>query len=219
MSRLNSKTLTVAGILLVILALLFLATPLLRTAGVTGRTGTGLTRRFNNNGSGNGFFNPGSGSTDQGGTNGSQNNGQGFFLPGQGGTDQGQTTPNTTFPRRTTTGLTSLFRLSFLSGITGTIVYGLLLLVSLGAALGMLMAKNWGRILGIILGVVYLLLALVSFVPTLLLGFAFRVSSPLNIGLTVAHLVLAIAVIVLALIPAKKIMTPTAPETPAVPAA
>ncbi len=65
----------------------------------------------------------------------------------------------------------SLFGLGLLSGITGTIFYGIALLVSLAAAVGMFLTKRWGQVLGIVMGIVYLILALVSFLPTILLGF------------------------------------------------
>jgi hypothetical protein len=205
MSKLNSKTLTVAAILLVVLALLMLATPLLGPAlGLTGRTGT--VRQFQGNGSTPNF---------QGFQNGQGNNSQ-----GQGNSAQGQTTPdlsNRQFQGRTGS---SIFRLGFLNGVTGTIVYAVALLVSLGAAAGMFITKAWGKILGIIIAVLYAAIALISIVPSLLLSATFRLFNPLSIGLNVVHLVLAIAVIILALIPAKKlaaapITTTTPPASPA----
>ncbi|HEY5157812.1 MAG TPA: hypothetical protein VII93_07625, partial [Anaerolineales bacterium] len=75
--------------------------------------------------------------------------------------------------------------------------------------------------LGIIMAIVYALLALVSTVPLLLSGFLTRAggSLGLSIGLNVLHLVLALAVIVLTLIPAKKLLTPAVPATPVEPPA
>ncbi|HEY5159029.1 MAG TPA: hypothetical protein VII93_13800, partial [Anaerolineales bacterium] len=177
MSKLNSTTLTIAAILLVILALLVMATPLLRTT-------TGFTNR-----TGNRTFTPGSAfPTPQGGFT----PGQGF-VPGQGGTGTGGTGTGGNTPQRFTGangGASTLFRIGFLSGVTGTIVYALLLLVSLGASLGMFMTKAWGKILGIIMAIVYALLALVSTVPILLSGFLTQAggSLGLSIGLNVLHL-------------------------------
>jgi type IV secretory pathway TrbL component len=68
-------------------------------------------------------------------------------------------------------------------------------------------------VLGIVMAVLYLILSLVTFLPTILLGFA-RGFNVLSLGLTILHVVLAIAVIVLALIPARKILAPTYPTGP-----
>jgi hypothetical protein len=200
MLKLNAKTLTIAAILLIVLALLFMATPLLRISGASGRAG--FNRQFNgqtNPGSGNGFVNPGNGTPAQGGN-----------FPNGGFQGQG----NSTNPNRQFAGRGSLLRLGFLSGLTGIIVYTIALLVSLAAALGMVFTKRWGQILGIVMGAIYLILALFSFLPTILLGFA-RAINGLNLGLTIAHVVLALAVIVLAIISAKKVKIPaeTVPPT------
>jgi hypothetical protein len=199
---LNTKMLPIAAILLLVLALLFVATPLLRVSGITGRSG--FNRQFNGQttpGGQNGIRTPG---------NGSQ--GQGFTGPNGGFQNQG----GSTNPNRQFAGRSSLLRLTFLNGITGTIVYAILLLVALVAALGMFLATRWGQILGIFMAVVYLLLSLLSFLPQVLLGFARAVNS-LSLGLTILHLVLAIAIIVLAVIPAKKIMTSPMPVTSSTP--
>jgi hypothetical protein len=200
MSKLNSKTLTIAAVILIVLALVFMATPLLRFSGISGRTT--FNRQFN-------------GQTNPGGQNFFQNQGNG--TPGQGfnnpnGGSQGQ--GNSTNPNRQFAGRGSLLRLGFLSGLTGIIVYTIALLVSLAAALGMVFTKRWGQILGIVMGAIYLILALFSFLPTILLGFA-RAINGLNLGLTIAHVVLALAVIVLAIISAKKvkIQAETVPPT------
>jgi hypothetical protein len=193
MSKLNPKTLTIAAVILIVLALLFMATPLLRISGVSGRAG--FNRQFNgqtNPGGGNGFVNPGNGTP-----------GQGFNNPGGGFQGQG----NSTNPNRQFAGRTSLLRFGFLAGITGIIVYTIALLVSLAAALGMIFTKRWGQILGILMGAIYFILALFSFIPTILLGFA-RAINGLNLGLTIVHVVLALAVIVLALISARKVKLP-----------
>ncbi len=193
MSKLNSKTLTIAAVVLMVLALLFVATPLLRVAGISNRTG---------------FTRPANGQFPPGGQNGFPGRGTGTPAPGN------STTPTT---RQFGNRGGSLLGFAFLSGITGTIVYAIALLVSLAAAVGMFITKRWGQVLGIVMGVVYLILGLASFLPTILLGFASRLSA-LSLGLTILHLVLAIAVIVLALIPAKKILAPTALAAPVIPA-
>jgi hypothetical protein len=74
----------------------------------------------------------------------------------------------------------------------------------------MFITKRWGQILGIVMGVIYLLLGLFSFLPMFLLGFA-RGLNALSLGLTSLHVILAISVIVLAAIPAKKVVPPVAP--------
>lgn len=201
MSKLNSKTLTIAAAVLMVLALLFMATPLLRVTGISNANRTGFAGRFNGQttpGAPNGF--PGFG-------NGTQGNGN----------STNPTTPTNPTSRTFNRGTQSLFGLGLLSGTTGTIVYGIALLVSLVAAVGMFLTKRWGQILGIIMGVVYLILALISFLPILLAGFL-RGLNFLSLGLTVLHVVLAIGVIVLALIPAKKLLTPSTPVTPVTPA-
>ncbi len=204
MSKLNSKTLTIAAVVLLVLALLFVATPLLRFSGAAGRTG--FNRQFN------GQITPGG----QNGTRtpGTDSQGQGFTGPNGGFQSQG----NSTNPNRQFAGRSSLLRLSFLNGITGTIVYGIALLVSLAAALGMFLTRRWGQILGVIMAVIYLLLSLLSFLPLILLGFA-RALNGLSLGLTIAHIILAISVIILAVIPAKKLMTQPLPGNPATPPA
>jgi hypothetical protein len=192
---LNSKMLTIAAVLLIVLALLFLATPLLRLNGAgargnfnrtfTGQNGQGLP------GTGNGrtFTFPGG----QGGTN---------VFPGTGNGSQGQ--GGTTLPNRQFGSRNSLLRIGLFSGIAGTVVYGIALLLALAAAIGMLSAKMWGKVLGIIMAVVYLLLGLFSFLPALLLSRFIGTSNPLTLVLNSLHIVLAIAVIVFASIPAKK---------------
>jgi hypothetical protein len=193
--KLNTKLLPIAAVLLLVLALLFVATPLLRVSDVSGRSG--FTRQFN------GQIPPG------GLTDGTGTQGQGFTAPNSGTQNPGTTTN----PNRQFAGGNSLLRLSFLSGLTGTIVYAIALLVALAAAVGMFITKRWGQVLGIVMAVVYLILALVSFLPMILLGFM-RALNGLSLGLSILHLVLAMAVIVLALIPAKKVMTPAMPVTP-----
>jgi hypothetical protein len=189
MSKLNSKTLTIAAVVLMVLALLFMATPLLGVSGFSGRTG--FTRQNN-------------GQILPGGQNGFPSQGNGF--QGDPNNPTNPTNPTRQFPG----GTRSLLSFGLLSGITGTIVYAIALLVSLAAAAGMFMAKRWGQVLGIVMAVVYLILALFSFLP-MLLSIFMRGLNGLSLGLSILHLVLAIAVIVLALIPAKKMMVPIPP--------
>jgi hypothetical protein len=198
-TRINTKLLPIAAILLVVLGLLFMATPLLRVSNAAGRAG------FNR--PANGQFVPGTGT----GQNGFS--GQDGFTPGQGSTGTGGTGTGRTFNRPAGA---NLLRLSFLSGITGTIVYGIALLIALAAAVGMFLAKRWGQVLGILMAVIYLLLGLVSFLPILLAGFL-RGINFLSMGLSILHVVLAIAVIVLASIPAKKMLAPLGTSTPTTP--
>ncbi len=212
MIKLNSKTLTLAGILLMVLALLYVATPLLRPAmSLNGReTVTG--QEFPAGGPGGGFqvITP----NDQGGAQvqdpGTGQSDQGVIIQGSGSDTQ---TQGQGFTQRQFTGTRPgglLGGFGFLNGSNAIIVYAVALLISLAAAVGMLMTKNWGRILGIIMGVIYSVLALLGFLPMLLIGFmmrgsGIRVGGSLNIWLTVAHLLLALAVIVLAAISAKKV--------------
>jgi hypothetical protein len=212
MSKLNPKTLTVAAILLMVLALLFMATPLLPT----GQTGAG--QQFTPPG----FSGQGGGFQGQAPSDGQT--GQGVIIPGQGSTTQGGTNPN--FPNRQFAGRGGgLLGFGLLSGTTGTIVYAVALLISLAAAVGMLMTKQWGKTLGIIMGVIYTVIALFSLVPTLLISLltsrmGFRMGNSLSIGLNITHLVLAIAVIALASIRAKPSVAPvtTSASPPATPA-
>jgi hypothetical protein len=186
---LNSKLLPIAAVVLIVLALLFVATPLLRT-------GRGFQRSGNFVPQGNGQTVPRNGFS-----------GQGNGLQGQGNGSQGQGSTN--FPNRQF----AFGGVSFLGGITGAIVFFIALLVSLAAALGMFFKKRWGQVLGIIMAVLYLLAGLVSLLPTLLLG-SFVLRNPLSLILGIAHVLLALAVIVLALIPAKKVATPVVADPP-----
>ena len=77
----------------------------------------------------------------------------------------------------------------------------------------MFSVKRWGKVLGIIMAVFYLLLSLLALLPTLLISFM-GIRNPLNIILGIVHLLLAVAVIVLASIPAKKLVLPPTPHMP-----
>jgi hypothetical protein len=204
MSKLNSKTLMIAAGVLLLLALLFMATPLLRVTGISGANRTGFTRQF-------------TGQTTPGAPN---------RFPGFGNGNQGQgnstnpTTPTNPTGRSFAGRTPSVFSFTFLNGTTGILIYGFALLVSLVAAVGMFLTKRWGQLLGIVMGALYLILAVLGLIPTIMVAFTFaRGFNALSLGLSILHLVLAIAVIVLALIPARKILAPAAPVTPVTPPA
>ena len=137
---LNTKLLTVAAVILMMLALLFMATPLLSPA--------------NSFQGGSNFDPPFDSQSLPGGQNG---------FPGQGIDPQGQGIPGQNgenFTNRQFSGQGGLPGFGLLSGVRGTIVYAIALLISLAAAAGMFMAKRWGKILGIIMAVIYRLLPL-----------------------------------------------------------
>jgi hypothetical protein len=187
---LNSRLLTVAAILLIVLALLFMATPLFRTVGVVGNRGNFVSRngQFNNpNGQ---FTNPNGSDTQQG------------FRPFQNGTGRG----STNFPTRRFVPGSGL-----LAGVAGSFIYFGALIVSVIAALGMFTMKRWGKALGIVMGVLYLLVGLLSLIPLLFLG-AFGLRNPVMLILDIVHVLLAISVIVFASIPGKRL--PASLDTP-----
>jgi hypothetical protein len=159
----------------VLLALLFQATPLIRTAGGFQRSGTFVL----------------------------QTNGQGAS---QNGTSV-QGNGSTLTARRFAVG-------GLMGGQIGILVTFVALLVSLAAAVGMLFTKRWGPVLAISMAVLYGLLGLVSLLPLLLIRLA-GTPNPLSLILGIVHLLLAVAVIVLAAIPGK----PEIPASPAVPSA
>ncbi len=191
--NLNPKLLAIAAVLLILLALLFLATPLLRMNSGFQRDGN-LPNQFNGQplpGEENGFTAPGT-----------IQPGQGF--PGQGGSN---------IPGRQFGAGGGRMGFELLGGMGGTIVYAVALLISLIAALGMFMVKRWGQLLGIIMAVFYGLLALVSLLPILLLSFM-GMRNPLNLALGIVNLLLPVAVIVLASIPGKELAVPATPLVP-----
>ncbi len=185
---LNSKLLPIAALVLIVLALLFMATPLLRASRGFQRSGNFVIQNNGQASPQNGF------QVQVGGP-------QGQALPGQNGS-------NVTNRRFAVRG-------SFLGGITGAIVYFVALLVSLAAALGMFFTKRWGQVLGIIMAVLYGLVGLVSLLPILLLSSA-GLRNPFSLILGIAHVLLALAVIVLASIPAKLATTPAETNPPPV---
>jgi len=165
---LNARMLSLAALALVVLALLFQAAPLIRTAG--------LRRSANFGAAGNGQALP------QGQSGGTQ-----LFVGGGAGQLQGGTN---TSARRVLVG-------GGFSRVT-ILIYFVMLLISLAAAIGMLFTKRWAQVLGIIMAVLYGLMGLLSLVP-MLLGFVV----PVTLILGIVHLLLAVAVIVLASIPGK----------------
>jgi hypothetical protein len=169
--KLNPKLLSIAALLLVVLALLFLATPLIRPAAGLQRAGNFAI----------------------------QTNGQPV-------TQNGSTAPSRPLAIRSG---------GMFSGVASIIIYFIALLVSLAAAVGMYIPKRWGKVLGIIMAALYGLLGLVSLLPVLLLS-ALGTRNPLSLILGILHLLLAIAVIVLASIPAKQEMPPPIPAAPPV---
>jgi len=111
-------------------------------------------------------------------------------------------------PRRLTVGG------GLMGGRGGIIITFVALLVALTAAVGMLYTKRWGQVLAIILAVLYGLLGLLVLLPLLLVRFT-SAPNPVSLVLGIVHLLLAVAVIVLASIPGK----PEIPASPAVPSA
>lgn len=210
MKKLNTTTLSIAGVLLLVLALLSLATPLVRVSN--GINGGGFSRQLNGQGfpGGENNFQPNQAFPGQ------ENPGNqgGMPLPGQGQRSSGQDSQN--LPIRQGAG--GLLRFGLLRGIAGTVVFGLALVISIAAALGMFLGKRWGQVIGIGMAVIHLVLAGLAFLPQILFSFMGRFNL-LGIGLDVLRLLLAAAVIILALIPAKKggvgtgleTNTPTAP--------
>lgn len=186
---LNATMLSIAAGVLVLLALLFLAAPLVSGNRVlTGndsfnRSSTSGQPPFDQNnlpngqpGITNGF--PGTGTTRQF---------QGF---------QGRQAGNRSF--------LSVFNL--IGGRNRTFVNAIAFLVSMAAAIGMLMTRNWGRVLGIIMAIIYILFAIIGLLPELL----FRLNgirSPVGLIISVLELILAAAVIILSSLPGKPLPT------------
>ena len=94
----------------------------------------------------------------------------------------------------------------------GPIIGFIALLISLAAALGMLFTKLWGQVLGIIMAVIYFLLAIISLLPSLLLR-SFGIRNPLSFSFNIVQVLLAIAVIVLAAIAGRRTRS-LVPATP-----
>jgi len=169
---------TIAAILLIVLALLVAGLGIASQYGLLGRGGFGnrtfVPGQFRNRG-----FNPQNGGTTNNGPIGTLPNDQG---------SQG-TTPNFTRTFSGGTGLTRLFRL--IRPIT--IGLDIVLLVLSGiAAFGIFKGKRWGVILAIVLAVIIILLA----IPSLL-----RIFSALVLIENLVRILLAVTVIVLLLLP------------------
>jgi len=189
---LNPTLLPIAAVVLIVLALLFMATPLLHPARAFQRGGNFVPQGNGQSFPQNSFPGQGSDSQHQG-------------VPGQGGSNF----PNRQFATRGG----GLLGFGLLNGMTGIIVYFIALLVSLAAAVGMFLAKRWGQVLGIFMAILYSLLGLVSLIPILLMS-SLGLRTPLSLILGVVHVLLAVAVIVLASIPAKKVLTPVLADPP-----
>jgi len=160
---LNPKLLSIAALVLVVLALLFLAAPLIRLTGGSQRAGA--------------FVTPGNGTS-------------GSSVPGGD-------------PQVLTGGGSPARRLTAGTGSRGEIIlYFVMLLVSLAAAVGMLFTRRWGQVLAIIMAVLYGLLGLVSLLPLLLIRFV-GAPNPVSLVLGIVHVLLAVSVIVFASIPGK----------------
>jgi hypothetical protein len=211
MKQINKTTLAIGAGVLLVLALLTLATPLMRSANPVNQAG--FNRQFNGQNFPGDQNNLPSQSFPGQGFPGDQN-GQAF--PGQGQRSLGQDGQNFR-SQGNISGFATLLRFNFLSGITGTIVFGVALIISIVAALGMLLAKRWGQVSGIFMAVIYLVMAVLAILPTIL--FMFRIGTGfLTIVLDILRVLLAAAVIVLALLPARK-GTAVAKVDPGIPTA
>jgi hypothetical protein len=141
-------------------------------------------------------------------------NSQGGFPQGgfpQGGAPQGGfqndpnnpgTTPNRTFNRQSATGLASIFRILRPVTIALDII---LLVLSVVAAIGLFKSKRWGTILAIVISVLLILLT----VPSMI-----RIFSTVTLAENLVRILLAVAVIVLLLLPSarKSNATPVADD-------
>jgi hypothetical protein len=188
---LNPKLLPIAAIVLIVLGLLFMATPLLRQT-------RGFQRGGNFVAQGDGQSVPLNGFVVRG------NIPQGQVLPGQGGGPQIQVSPGQGGPNLT--GRRFAVGGGFLGGFIGPVVYFVALLFSLAAAVGMFMTRRWGQFLGIIMAVLYFLLGMLALLPIIFVSLL-GLRNPLSLILSIIHVLLATAVIVLASIPAKKVDT------------
>jgi hypothetical protein len=196
---LNPKMLTIAAALLILVALLFLVTPLLRTSGgFSGRSGLGGPVIVQGN-PGQGFPS-GQGGSDQNFQNFPGNQGGQGFTNRPGGVIQGGPRGGLGF--------------GLLGGMGATLIYGIALVLALIASVGMFNIKRWGQVLGIIMAVFYLLLSLLSFLPMLLMMRFVGASNPLILGMNILHLALAIGVIVFASLPGRQVPAPTPVEPP-----
>jgi hypothetical protein len=187
---------TIAAILLVILALFVAGLGLAGQFGLLRRGGAN--RQFASGQFRNRSFNLPNGGTNNGSPQGTfPNGGNGTFPNGGNGTfpnDQNGTGTTNNFPRTFTggtgiTGLAGLFR--FLRPVTIGLDIALLLLAGL-AAFGIFKGKRWGQILAIVIAVLLILLAIPSFI---------RIFSAVVLIENLVRILLAVAVIVLLLLP------------------
>lgn len=225
MAKLNPKTLPIAGFLLMILALVVLAVPLLSQSLGINRSRPGMNGQFFGQGivtNGQGFPGgiDGDGTTFQGTPfpGGTVPQGPLNAIPGGDETGIGTTTVGPMGGRQFLggQGFNFLNLTGFLNGLTGTIVFSIALLISLAAAVGMISLKTWGKVLGIIMAVLYLLLALLNLVPVVIMMLSFSFSNVWSIVMHSVQVLLAIAIIVLASIWVRKVdLTGTATVPPA----
>jgi len=171
---------TIAAILLIVLALFVAGLGIASQYGLLGR-GFG-NRQFAAGQFRNRSFNPPNGGTTNNGPVGTLPNDQ---------SNQG-TTPNFTRTFSGGTGLTRIFRLLRPVTIGLDVV---LLILSVVAAFGLFRGKRWGVILAIVLAVILILLA----VPSL-----FRIFSAVVLIENLVRILLAVAVIVLLLLPSAR---------------
>jgi hypothetical protein len=171
---------TIAAILLIILSLFVGGLGIARQFGLLGGLGFGnrqfLPGRFQGRNFPQGGF-PSGGFPNAGSPN-DQNNPAG--------------TPNFTPNRQFGTGLASLFRL-VRPVLTGLNIF--LIVLGVVAAIGLFMSKRWGAVLAIILSALLLLLA----IPGML-----RIFSPILLIESLVRILLALAVIVLLLLPSAR---------------
>jgi hypothetical protein len=184
---LNGRLLTISAILLVGLALLFLASPMIGGNRIAQSNG-GFPRTFNGQSPQPGMI----GTPQPGFESGGSGTVQTF--PGMNGGSAGSA--------RTRPGVVGLAGFGFMAGRNNILIYGIALVLALIAAIGMLNTKLWGKVMGIIIAVVYLLLSIFSFLPIILFSFM-GTSNPISLILGIVQVTLALAVIILAAIPGK----------------
>lgn len=179
---------TIAAILLIVLSLFVASLGIASQFGLLGR-GFG-TRQFGSGQFRNRILTPQNGAPFNGFNNGFNNNQN----------SQG-TTPNFTPNQRFGTGFAQLLRL--IRPVTiGLDV--LVLVLSVVAAIGLFKSKRWGATLAIVLAVLLILLA----IPGML-----RIFSPLILVENILRILLAVAVVVLLLLPAARKSYLPAPES------
>lgn len=171
---------TIAAILLLVLSLFVTGLGIANQFGLLGR-GFG-NRQFLAGQGGNRNFTP---------PNGFQSNGSGFNGFPNAQNNQG-TTPNATFNRTRATGLASLFRVLRPIALALDII---LLVLSVVAAIGLFKMKRWAVILAIVISALVILLT----IPGML-----RIFVSINLVENLFRILVAVAVIVLLLLPSTR---------------